>query len=63
VQHPLDKLQFLLGMQGSELCAIGGSWEPVDGIHPSASPQALVATAVRTFKDATGLDLSACSQW
>ncbi len=62
-QHPVDKLHFLLGKQGSEPCVIGGNWEPADGPHPSASPQALVATAMRTFKDATGLDLSACSQW
>jgi hypothetical protein len=28
-----------------------------------AHPAALVATAKRTFRDATGVDLSACTRW
>lgn len=51
------------GGSKGELCAIGGTWEPCDGGHPGADPTALVATAKRTFKDATGVDLSACTQW
>ena len=62
-QHPLEKLQFLFGKQGGEPCAIGGCWEPADGPDPEHSPQTLIATAVRTVKDATGVDLSACTQW
>lgn len=59
-------MQFLMGRRGGskgELCAIGGGWEPCDGGHPAVDPAALVATAKRTFKDATGVDLSPCTQW
>lgn len=66
-QHPAKKMRFLVGKRGSgsktELAAIGGAWEPCDGGHPEADPAALVATAQRTFRDATGVDLSACTQW
>lgn len=64
MQHPLRRMQALVGRRSkTELTAIGGCWEPVDGGHPRSSPEALIATAVRTFREATGLDLSACSQW
>lgn len=63
LQHPTRKLQFLLASKSrSDVQAIGGNWEPVDGGHPERDPQALVRTAVRTFKEATGLDISDCSQ-
>lgn len=66
-QHPAKKMRFLVGKRGSgskaELAAIGGAWQPCDGGHPEADPAALVATAQRTFRDATGVDLSACTQW
>ena len=63
LQHPTRKLQFLLASKGrSDVQAVGGNWEPVDGAHPERDPQALVRTAVRTFKEATGLDISDCSQ-
>ena len=63
-QHPLKKLQFLVGLRGrSELALIGGAWEPVDGADPGSLPHTLVATAARTFKAATGVDLSACAHW
>ena len=62
-QHPLEKLRFLFGKQGAETYPIGGCWEPIDGPDPLHSPRTLIATAVRTFKDATGIDLAPCTQW
>lgn len=41
---------------------VGGHWEPQDGGHPASDPTTLTRTAVRTFKAATGLDLSSCTQ-
>ncbi len=63
-QHPAKKMRFLVakGAKG-DLAPIGGVWAPVDGGHPATHPAALVATAQRTFRDATGIDLSACTQW
>jgi hypothetical protein len=63
-QHPAAKLSFLVGRRGrNELAAIGGAWDPADGAHPATSGSALIATAVRTFRAATGVDLSCCAQW
>ena len=63
-QHPSKALQLLVGRRGKhELGLLGGAWEPSDGGHPEHDPQALIATATRTFKAATGLDLSACTGW
>jgi hypothetical protein len=63
MQHPSKKLQFLVGLKGkADLQALGGAWDPSDGGHPEQDPAALVRTATRTFKEATGLDLSPCSQ-
>jgi hypothetical protein len=63
-QHPGKKLQFLMGRRGkSDIMMIGGTWEPSDGGHPEQDPAALIATAVRTYRAATGVDLSACTQW
>ena len=42
---------------------IGGAWDPTDGADPEDSPHSLIATAIRTFKAATGIDLSACLYW
>jgi DBC1 len=43
-------------------------WKPCRGLSSDtvilqANPAALIATAKRTFKDATGVDLSACTRW
>lgn len=63
-QHPAKKIHFLVGRRGKgDLLAIGGRWEPVDGGHPARDPSSLVATAIRTFRAATGVDLSRCSHW
>ena len=63
-QQPWKRLQFVLGRKGKhELMAIGGKWEPCDGAHPESNPQALVRTAIRTFRAASGVDLSACTKW
>jgi DBC1 len=63
-QHPLKKVHFLVAKRDKgDLGAIGGAWEPSDGGHPEADPAALVATAVRTFKQATGVDLGRCTRW
>ena len=42
---------------------LGGAWDPQDGGHPEADPACLIRTAERTFKAATGVDLSACTTW
>ncbi|CAL8469862.1 g9404 [Coccomyxa elongata] len=63
-QHPAKKIHFLVGRRGKgDLAAIGGRWEPIDGGHPARDPSSLVATAIRTFRAATGVDLSRCSHW
>lgn len=63
-QQPWKRLQFVVGRKGKhELMAIGGGWEPCDGDHPESNPQALVRTAVRTFQEASGVDLSSCTKW
>eukprot|EP00884_Botryococcus_braunii_P009597 jgi/Botrbrau1/18639/Bobra.0367s0075.1 len=63
-RHPRSGLGLLLGRLGkSRHCLIGGSWEPADGPPPVRDPSVLLATAIRTFREATGLDLSACLQW
>ncbi|BDA43873.1 probable cell division cycle and apoptosis regulator protein 1 [Coccomyxa sp. Obi] len=63
-QHPAKKIHFLVGRRGKgDLAAIGGRWEPVDGGHPARDPSSLVATAIRTFRAATGVNLSRCSHW
>ena len=63
-QHPAAKLSFLVGRRGrNELATIGGAWDPADGAHPGSSRSALIATAVRTFRAATGIDLSRCTHW
>lgn len=63
-RHPRNGLQFLVGRLGKgKHCLIGGTWEPCDGPPPGKDPSVLTATAVRTVKAATGLDLSACLQW
>lgn len=63
-QHPSKGLQLVvsnLSKKGFGL--LGGSWDPVDGGHPEHDSQALINTAVRTFKASTGLDLAACTEW
>ena len=63
-QQPSKRLQFVVGRKGKhELMAIGGRWDSCDGDHPERSPQALLKTAVRTFKEASGVDLSSCKTW
>ncbi|KAL3155440.1 hypothetical protein ABBQ38_010996 [Trebouxia sp. C0009 RCD-2024] len=63
-QQPWKRLQFVVGRKGKhELMAIGGRWEPCDRDHPESNPQALVRTAVRTFQEASGVDLSSCTKW
>ena len=63
-QQPWKRLLFVVGRKGKhELMAIGGKWEACDGDHPEANPQALVKTAVRTFREASGVDLSSCTKW
>ena len=63
-QDPRQRLQFLVGRRGkNELMPIGGRWEPCDGLHPETDPSSLKATATRTFRAATGLDLAACAEW
>ncbi|GAX78377.1 hypothetical protein CEUSTIGMA_g5819.t1 [Chlamydomonas eustigma] len=67
-QHPSQKLRFLVGQRGKpsssfEFCALGGAWDPVDGGHPARDKSALIRTAIRTFKECTGVDLSPCLQW
>ena len=63
-QHPLKKLQFLVGQKGRrEVMLIGGAWDPVDGPDPAHSPGTLKATAIRTFMAATGVDLSPAVHW
>ena len=63
-QQPWKRLQFVVGRRSKhELMAIGGKWEPCDGDHPESNPQALVKTAVRTFREASGVDLSSCTKW
>ena len=63
-QNPRQRLQFLVGRRGkNEVMPIGGRWEPCDGPHPEADPSSLKATAIRTFRAATGLDLTACAEW
>ncbi|KAK9859788.1 hypothetical protein WJX84_005175, partial [Apatococcus fuscideae] len=63
-QHPLGKLQFLVGRKGkNEVGLLGGAWDPQDGGHPDQDPAALIATAKRCFKETTGVDLSQCSSW
>lgn len=77
VQHPLKHLKFLVGRKPpkassasssrskslGELQLPGGSWTPEDGAHPVRDPSVLLKTAVRTVKEATGLDLAGCLQW
>lgn len=43
--------------------ALGGHWEPCDGDHPESDLGVLQQTAVRTFLEATGVDLSSCTNW
>ena len=63
-QHPMKKLQFLVGQRGRrETMLIGGAWDPVDGADPAHSPGTLRATAIRTFLAATGVDLSPAVHW
>lgn len=63
-QSPMHALQFLVGRQGKhDLGLFGGAWDPADGGHPEHDPQALISTAIRTFKSATGTDLSPCTAW
>jgi hypothetical protein len=63
-QHPMKKLQFLVGQRGRrETMLIGGAWDPVDGADPAHSPATLKATAIRTFLAATGVDLSPAAHW
>ena len=63
-QHPMKKLQFLVGQRGRrERMLIGGVWDPVDGADPAHSPGTLKATAIRTFLAATGVDLSPAVHW
>ena len=63
-QHPMKKLQFLVGQRGRrETMLIGGAWDPVDGADPAHSPGTLKATAIRTFLAATGVDLSPVAHW
>ena len=63
-QHPLGKLQFLVGRKGkNEVGLLGGTWDPQDGGHPQQDPAVLIATAKRCFKETTGVDLSRCSRW
>ena len=63
-QHPMKKLQFLVGQRGRrEAMLIGGAWDPVDGADPAHSPETLKATAIRTFLAATGVDLSSAVHW
>ena len=63
-QHPMKKLQFLVGQRGRrETMLIGGAWDPVDGADPAHSPGTLKATAIRTFLAATGVDLSTALHW
>ena len=61
-QHPTRGLHFVVSKRGKhELGLVGGAWDPADGGHPEHDPNALIATATRTFKAATGVDLSACT--
>ena len=63
-QHPSRKLQFLMGRRGkNELMPIGGAWEPCDGAHPELDASVLIKTAARSFREATGLNLSLCAKW
>jgi hypothetical protein len=63
-QHPAKKISFLVGLHGkSEVVGIGGAWDPADGDPPARNPSSLIRTAVRTFKAATGVDLSPCCDW
>lgn len=63
-QQPWKRLHFVVGRRGKhELLSLGGKWEPCDGGHPEQDPAALKQTAIRTFKEATGVDLSKCSKW
>lgn len=63
-QHPLGKLQFLVGRRGkNEVGLLGGAWDPQDGGHPQQDPAALIATAKRCFKESTGVNLSQCLSW
>ena len=40
----------------------GGAWSPQDGGHPVHDPTSLIATCVRTVKEAAGVDLAGCNQ-
>ena len=63
-QQPMKKLHFVVGRRGKhELMAVGGKWEACDGAHPERDPRALIKTAARAFKEATGVDLSKCTKW
>ena len=63
-QHPLARLQFLVGRRGkNEVGLLGGAWDPQDGAQPQQHPTALISTAKRCFKDLTGVDLSPCKSW
>lgn len=42
---------------------LGGPWQPSDGPDPGNNPNALINTAIRTIKEQTDVDLSACNQW
>jgi len=73
-QHPHRGINFLVGKRvrererdrdssSKEVFLPGGAWSPQDGGHPAHDPTALIATCVRTVKEATGMDLSGCNQW
>ncbi|GAB4821065.1 hypothetical protein N2152v2_008111 [Parachlorella kessleri] len=63
-QHPHRRMQFLVMKPAKhEFGLIGGAWDPADGGHPDKDPRALLNTALRTFKAATGRDLAPCTHW
>lgn len=58
------QLKFIVGKRDkSELMCLGGPWLPSDGPDPGNNPSALINTAIRTVKEQTDVDLSACTQW
>lgn len=63
--HLSTQLQFIVGRKDrSELFCIGGAWsKELDGGDPASNSSVLIRTAIRTFRDFTGHDLSYCQQW
>lgn len=58
------KLQFLIGRRGrSEFLAPGAAWQPCDGGHPETDPLALLRTAARGLREATGVEAPLSATW